>query len=1241
MPACRRKEKYIEQVSTFKHQITALTRTTLFIVCALHVVVAFSQRIDEKNFIRYTTASGLSHNNVTSVKQDAAGFIWAAGSGGLNRFNGSRFIQYHSSDDVNAPASEEMTGTMWIDNYQLGVFSAGLYIFNTKTYQTRNLFIPYHDRNFQFKYNMIVRLQSDDAGNMYVLTRSGFYHFDKNEKLIYRYDYYAEQDVPNTHFFFGKNLYWYDDDRLLIMSIAGAFIYDINKKEFRKPSPQREPDLTEFPDSHREHYSFFQVRKKEFIIIKHETDTLILLNTSLHKKTISKLPFPATYDRIHYRSQIFVGQGGTYFITGQNAGFYKLLMLRDGKFQMDPELNFPSVLCTSLLTDRTGLLWIGTNRGLYKQNAGAGTADVMRLTTAVQDSFPLIKFDDVVVTDKYVYAAARGGGGLFKLNKENLKIEKQIPIIDNHGNKSTINALIKLSNDELLIASGGPLFTFRTQTEKLALFIPPGWNLNGEWAETLHKAPDGKIWISADDLYVYDPKQKTIETITQVPLAARPYKTTSDGEGRIWLASHGMASYDPRTKQFTVGPDNFPFIKMPDKQINAVTTDSRNRVWLNSANNGLICYDPATKKFRHFTKKDGLIDDNISSMICIDDQLWIACFSGLCSFDLNTNKITSYSRDDGLPRMPVTLGAQFFYDSAEATMYLGFATAVVRFQPKDLLRRKAVPKTFVESIEVNGRTITFPDALIEFAPNERDIRITIGTLNFTDRSTQHFAYRVTNDGEGAWMPIDAQPSFLLTGLSSGLHNIEMKVFSPDNRWSEQILKLSLVIRPPFWKRAWFIILMFAIFAAMLYKWMRWRTETVRKKEEEKTKIEKLKADDYKNRLELEHISHYFSSSLAGKRTKDEVLWDVAQNLIGKMNYEDCIIYLWNDDKTKLIQKAAYGPKGKPEHIVTQQFEVLPGQGIVGHVAKTKQALIVGDTRADERYRIDDQFRLSEVCVPIIHNNELLGVIDSEHSQANYFSERDVNILSTVAALIANKLKQIESEQTLYSKRKELDNINEQLAEARLSALQAQMNPHFVFNALNSIKRMILESENEKASRYLSKFAQMIRMTLEHSKNIFISLEENTAYLRAYIEMEQLRFDGSFSYRIAIDENIDAGEISVPSMMLQPIVENAVWHGLMQKKGDKILKLNFFEEDGKLYCEVEDNGIGIRASEKLKAGQRDLHNSLGLENLRNRLRIMNEKYDLGGNLIVTDLCEEDQGKCGTKITLVLNLINIAS
>jgi len=317
------------------------------------------------------------------------------------------------------------------------------------------------------------------------------------------------------------------------------------------------------------------------------------------------------------------------------------------------------------------------------------------------------------------------------------------------------------------------------------------------------------------------------------------------------------------------------------------------------------------------------------------------------------------------------------------------------------------------------------------------------------------------------------------------------------------------------------------------------------------------------------------------------------------------------------------------------FDVLPGQGVVGYVMQTREPVLIADTRKDKRYRPDDLFRLSEVCVPVIHNDELLGVIDTEHHECNYFKERDMKILTTIATLVGNKIMQIESEKSLAIKREELATINEQLAEAQLTALQAQMNPHFIFNALNSIKRMILDNENRNASRYLSRFAQMIRLTLNHSKETFVTLQETIEYLYAYLDMEQLRFGSSFSYIIETTGLPDEEEINIPTLMIQPLVENAIWHGLMHRQGDKKIVIRFEQYNDMVTCIIEDNGIGIHASRKMK--QENKRPSVGLENLRNRIKIMNEKYNMNCSLGITDLSETDNSLTGTRVVLKFKIL----
>jgi LytS/YehU family sensor histidine kinase len=138
-------------------------------------------------------------------------------------------------------------------------------------------------------------------------------------------------------------------------------------------------------------------------------------------------------------------------------------------------------------------------------------------------------------------------------------------------------------------------------------------------------------------------------------------------------------------------------------------------------------------------------------------------------------------------------------------------------------------------------------------------------------------------------------------------------------------------------------------------------------------------------------------------------------------------------------------------------------------------------------------------------------------------------------------------------------------------------------------------------------------------------------------MEKLRFDGSLTFGLTVNDSIDKEETLIPSLMIQPLAGNAIRHGLMHKKGDKKLSIRFSEMAETISCIIEDNGIGIRRPEQLKQLNRPTHQSAGLNNLRNRIKIMNEKYDTGCTLEITDLKDFNKRKTGTRAVLCFNVI----
>ncbi len=213
-------------------------------------------------------------------------------------------------------------------------------------------------------------------------------------------------------------------------------------------------------------------------------------------------------------------------------------------------------------------------------------------------------------------------------------------------------------------------------------------------------------------------------------------------------------------------------------------------------------------------------------------------------------------------------------------------------------------------------------------------------------------------------------------------------------------------------------------------------------------------------------------------------------------------------------------------------------------------------------------------------------------------------------------------------------IDKQLADYEMKALHTQMNPHFIFNSLGTIKSMILNNQQEHAGRYLSKFAKMIRLTLNHSTEAFISLQQNNEYITHYVEIENLRFNNAFDFEIFIDEQVNIEEVKIPPMMIQPLVENAIWHGLLNKPGYKKLTIRYAIRDKKLLCVIDDNGLGIKNT---GAGSKT-HKSVGIDNIKQRLLLLNEKYKINCSLEVIDKSTiSGSAETGTIATITLPYI----
>jgi tetratricopeptide (TPR) repeat protein len=213
-------------------------------------------------------------------------------------------------------------------------------------------------------------------------------------------------------------------------------------------------------------------------------------------------------------------------------------------------------------------------------------------------------------------------------------------------------------------------------------------------------------------------------------------------------------------------------------------------------------------------------------------------------------------------------------------------------------------------------------------------------------------------------------------------------------------------------------------------------------------------------------------------------------------------------------------------------------------------------------------------------------------------------------------------------------LEKQSLENEQRMLRSQMNPHFIFNSMNSIQSYISGNDNNTAMSYLSKFARLMRGILENSRKSMIPLEDEVETLNLYIELERLRFKNKFEFKMELDQGLDQEGMYVPPMLIQPFVENAIKHGLVNKGGDGLLKLSFTKEDKLIRCIVEDNGIGRDQAGLSKNKQSSGHRSLGMQVTRERMDAIKKELNIDCDFKIIDLKDENGQACGTRVEILI-------
>jgi ligand-binding sensor domain-containing protein/putative methionine-R-sulfoxide reductase with GAF domain len=1185
---------------------------------------AYAQPFQFKSF---TTKDGLSSNNINTMAKDANGFLWVATNNGLNRFDGNAFDVFYNNPKDSLSIASNGVQDIFIDskkNIWLGTF-AGISKFNDHTqlfenYAPDTLLMPKISQAF-------FALNEDSKGNIWM---GGWYDLLIFNPVTKKFSSSGWASFANK----AKPVNGYHS-RVVILSIEkksiqefwvlttyGLFSVNTISLSFQfYPNPK-------IPDYFGCYISYIDNEKN--LWINAYLGGIFFFNAT--SKTWENYPVPPSY----FKATIWNIAAGITPYNGDTLIFSanKSLVFFDKKKKQflhtltnnkEDELSLPNAYYNNIFKDSSFYWLMTTGNGIVRMSKQKTLFQYNELPTLPRGFYKLFSSKS---TGKIIAGDFSSKTVFFD------PVSKKSNDLHIHTT-TEVNSVVgyaEINATEAYLCTDNNLFKFNPLSLQVVEIKLPEkkFKENDYSVRTIVVDNQKNIWVRSRNqgIFTYNPITGSTRFIDiaissqEKEYAALWYDSMSNTL-IVAVANEGVYLYDIEKKT----TQHFLLNVLPSYRgasINSIVGYANGDIYMADNFNGLYFFNSIHKKITRFTTYDGLLD-NVCTGLTIDAKgyLWVATYTGLSRLDTNTYRFTNYAREKNYPEY-----SDFITSDNDGNIYQAVQAKAGyhSWNTNDLLKPSSIGKIYLRNSKLNEKYIPL-DSVYKFSATENNISFQFGYLLLYNDASVQLEYKL-NDAD--WILLDKDDKISFSNLAPNKY----KLFVRNKDLAISPIYIQFDIAPPFYKTWWFILLSICSIILLVLLFVKWREKSIKTIAAEKLKVQQLNAEQFKNKLEVEKIINYFSTSLTDKNKVDDVLWDIAKNLIGRLGFEDCMIYLWNADKTKMIQKAGFGPKGSSEEIMKNHFDVSPGQGVVGYVIQTKQPVLIPDTSKDSRYRPDEMVRLSEIAVPVIFNDELIGVIDSEHPEKNFFTSQHLQIMSTIATLMGDKIKTIEAEASLQQQHSQMHVMNEQLSNAKLEALRSQMNPHFIFNCISSIDNFILDNDAANASAYLNKFAKLIRNILDNSRNNVVSFWKDWETLSYYIDLEKLRSDNSFSYNIVADPELLNGHYKIPPLIIQPYVENAILHGLRPLQNRQgLLEINASLQNGILQYSIKDNGVGRHASSQQPAIKKD-HDSFGLELTEQRVNLFNTA--LKDAIIIADLKDEQGNATGTLITISLKV-----
>ncbi|MGX5817007.1 two-component regulator propeller domain-containing protein [Chitinophaga lutea] len=1145
-------------------------RTVVMIIMAAMLAGAcpdaLAQLYPESRIISIT--DGLSDNRVTAFCKDSRGFVWIGTRNGLNRYDGHAFAIFRpqsgssiSNEEIN-DICEDKQGRIWV-----------------ATMDGLNVYDPVQETwgRLEGVPNEIVWDIAVDRNGLLWIASDVFafcsYDPEKRRFLYYDWQAWARKQFTDPTSSRYRTIFGFtakNDHAWWLATNKGLVSLDIATGTFTLH------DTCHFDRLFAFHYD--PAHKQVFLT----TDRQELLRYDetrgrLEPVTVVPEPFPSDRFLLPVKDEWWLAARNGVICADAGRGTFRL---RRHIPQLSGSLLAGSVHV--IYTDDTGIRWVGASSGLQLFDDVGSTSSFLPLLD-VNDTEPANRMRGAfydIIGRQYIVCAA-DPAAVFLINA----VTGQIRKITTSADGEPLSACSGVRADrqgQLWLLTSRAVYRYGREKGAFYLFSMPPVPRDPGFRDMVQDNA-GHYWFGsfAFGLYHYDPQTGKVtgtrDKTDRLPQLTSVTGLAYDSTRNLLLVStfgEGLHVFDPEKREdkayYALRPGEH---EQPIDMAYDIALDPRGNAWIASHASGAIRYDPSKPERYRFLQVDmtkGLPSNRVISACSNGDSLmWLLGSNTISAIDGNGRVVESFGNRPAMAfASDNRLAHDMYFDKDRSELLIAAAGGLFIRRTGNGGHTGEFPLVLTR-VTIDGTTLgqqaMMASVRRELSYRTNDLAFEFAGLYYGYSDDVQYQYRLKGY-DAHWKAANGRYTIAYQNLPPGDYAFELRAVGPGNMHLSTKGPFLFTIVPPFWKTWWFFTAAVLLLSVGLYVWVQ----------------------ALHRRIRAGKLLNAYATSLYGKNTLEDIYWDTAKFCVTQLKFEDCVVYQLNEARDTLVQMAAFGPKNPGAREIVNRISIPAGTGIVGAVAVSGKAEIVRNTLKDARYIVDDARRLSEITVPIFVEEQVFGVIDSEHPRRGFYKRYHLCLLQQIAAVCAERLVKYLAEDRLRTK----------IARDLHDEVGATLT------SINITSKIAMEGRwpEEKVAEYLQQIRENSGEMMESMNDIVWAINPaNDSFHKVVIRMKEFAAEilepAGIDYRFD-DNGLDdqGGTLNLEQRKNLYMIFKEALHNIVKHSAATRVAVTVRETEGGLLLDIRDNGRGFDATAGFRGN--------GIRNMHSRAREMN-------------------------------------